>query len=371
MKSKQLKTYGLKPLIKYPGGKEKELPLIFENLPTSFQDYYEPFVGGGSVHMAMSAPHHFINDKSKDLIDFYRALKNQDTRVLFDIENINSSWKNLNQFMNEHRDELVDIYKSGTEKNLNVLDFIEKNYPAIKLIFNGLTVNDGLFKRELVRCVPSKFNRMRNISTKNGALPESDIFPNLTTAFISSLYSYYRSLYNTKDPSVVPCRVALYVFLRYYAYSGMFRFNPRGEFNVPYGGMGYNKNFLDSKIAYWKSPELIEHFEKTTIEAMDFRDFINAHPPTSDDFMFLDPPYDSEFSTYDGNEFGKAEQCALANYLLDDCPCKWMMVIKNTDFIRNLYDGHGLSIKAFDKKYSVSFMNRNNKNVTHLIIMNY
>ena len=46
-------------------------------------------------------------------------------------------------------------------------------------------------------------------------------------------------------------------------------------------------------------------------------------------------------------------------------------LIKNTPFIYSLYDGHGLTIKSFDKKYQVSFMNRNDKQVEHLIIKNY
>ena len=48
-----------------------------------------------------------------------------------------------------------------------------------------------------------------------------------------------------------------------------------------------------------------------------------------------------------------------------------MLIIKNTDFIYNLYRNNGFYIKSFDKKYLVSFQNRNNKDVEHLIITNY
>ena len=48
-----------------------------------------------------------------------------------------------------------------------------------------------------------------------------------------------------------------------------------------------------------------------------------------------------------------------------------MMIIKNTDYIFGLYDQKGLNINSFDKKYLVSFMNRNDKDVEHLIITNY
>ena len=48
-----------------------------------------------------------------------------------------------------------------------------------------------------------------------------------------------------------------------------------------------------------------------------------------------------------------------------------MMIIKATPYILSLYENKGLNIKQFDKTYTVSFMNRNDKKAEHLIIMNY
>lgn len=48
-----------------------------------------------------------------------------------------------------------------------------------------------------------------------------------------------------------------------------------------------------------------------------------------------------------------------------------MMVIKNTDFIYELYNKDGVYMTSFDKKYLVSFQNRNDKDVEHLLITNY
>jgi len=47
-----------------------------------------------------------------------------------------------------------------------------------------------------------------------------------------------------------------------------------------------------------------------------------------------------------------------------------MLIIKNTPFIYDLYSKAKLNISAFEKKYLVSFMNRNNKDVKHLLIKN-
>ena len=164
---------------------------------------------------------------------------------------------------------------------------------------------------------------------------------------------------------------ALFVYLRNYAYSGMFRYNANGEFNVPYGGISYNHKLMTGKVEYYKSAPLREHFAKTTISNLDFEDFFRKYPPTERDFIFLDPPYDTEFSTYAQNEFGKEDQIRLAHYLCEECKGKWLMIIKYTDFIYSLYNKPNIYIQKFDKKYLVSFMNRNDKDVEHLIITNY
>jgi DNA adenine methylase len=136
-------------------------------------------------------------------------------------------------------------------------------------------------------------------------------------------------------------------------------------------GISYNRNDLARKIAYMQSPVLQQHFANTVIGNMDFEAFLQAYTPGADDFIFLDPPYDSEFSTYTQNTFDKSDKERLAHYLLHQCMAKFMLVIKNTPTIFNLYAGKGLHIHTFDKKYLVSFQDRNNRESEHLMIINY
>ena len=151
----------------------------------------------------------------------------------------------------------------------------------------------------------------------------------------------------------------------------MFRYNSKGEFNVPYGGIGYNKKTLNKKLEYFKSLQLAEHLSKTNIYNMDFYDFLKLNSPSENDFIFLDPPYDSDFSTYAKNTFDKNDQSRLADYLIKECKAKWMMIIKNTPYIQSLYKNKNLNINSFEKTYLVSFMNRNDKKAEHLLITNY
>ena len=370
---------GLAPIIKWPGGKEKELKHILPNLP-KFERYFEPFVGGGSVFMGINAKEHFINDFSKELIQLYRCIAQTDTQFFDYAVSMDISWKNAESFFHENK-ELVDVYigyRSGQIDKESLKKFIS-NFCSTKKdeIENILTANFHYEKcilcKELETNLFRKMVRMHELEMQKHELPNKDLNDNIQTAIKSAVYMNYRNLYNDKNiVEVNPAmHCALFFFMRNYAYSGMFRYSSKGEFNVPYGGIAYNSKLLKKKLDYYKSSTLLEHFKGTQIFDLDFEDFLRRTQPTGEDFIFLDPPYDSEFSTYAQNDFTKEDQKRLASYMINECPAKWMMIIKYTEYIYSLYNKEGINIRTFDKEYLVSFMNRNDKKVTHLLITNY
>ena len=214
---------------------------------------------------------------------------------------------------------------------------------------------------------------MKEIEKEKNILPDNNILDNIETALKSAFYMHFRHIYNNVKKYNInnAFKSAIFLFIRNFAYSGMFRYNSKGEFNVPYGGIAYNRKNFQKKVDYLKKKELKSLLDNTIIENEDFETFFEMYKPKRNDFIFLDPPYDSEFSTYTKNEFTREDQKRLASYLINKCEAKWMMIIKNTDFIFDLYNNKGLNIKSFDKRYLVSFMNRNDKNVEHLLITNY
>jgi DNA adenine methylase len=84
--------------------------------------------------------------------------------------------------------------------------------------------------------------------------------------------------------------------------------------------------------------------------------------------MFLDPPYDTDFSDYEGKGFSKHDQARLAE-ILKETKAKFILVIKNTDYIYSLYK-EDFNILCFDKTYTYNMKSRNQRNVEHLIITN-
>lgn len=385
VKEKQVK---LSPLLKYPGGKEKELKYILPNLPDNCKNYYEPFIGGGAVFFSLDSDAYYINDKSTELVNLYHMVKTQNAEFLDKLHEIDHNWTIMGQVIENHTDELVGIYYEYKRDEINatqlsdaISEFVIRNAEE----FNGLlnrSFNRAIenFLIEINKSFVNKISRMKKLEAEKGDLKSEDIILNLEGAFKNAFYMHFRYLYNHIEEFAisVPCATAIYFFVREFCYASMFRYNAQGKFNVPYGGISYNKKSIMKKAQYFTNPELVKQLGNTVIENLDFEDFFRKHTPQQHDFVFLDPPYDTEFSTYAQNEFGKEDQIRLADFLIHRCKAEFMLVIKNTDFIRGLYpakqqtaNGKELYVSKFDKKYFVSFQDRNDKEAEHLLITNY
>lgn len=65
----------VRPFLKWAGGKRQLLPEIKKYLPTGFNDYYEPFVGGGAVFLALQNKKTIINDFNSSLVNTYQVVR--------------------------------------------------------------------------------------------------------------------------------------------------------------------------------------------------------------------------------------------------------------------------------------------------------
>ena len=65
----------MNPVIKYRGGKSREIPKFIQYIPDSFSRYIEPFFGGGALFFYLEPDAAIINDANSRLMDFYRQLR--------------------------------------------------------------------------------------------------------------------------------------------------------------------------------------------------------------------------------------------------------------------------------------------------------
>ena len=166
------------------------------------------------------------------------------------------------------------------------------------------------------------------------------------------------------DNSDVLDNAKRFYYLRKTCFRGMLRYNKKGKFNIPYGRY---KNFNFEEI---KNIEYENLLKRTEIRNESFEHIFNNNDH-SDNFMFLDPPYDSEFTDYGYCSFGKEEHKKLAK-CFKETSIKCLMVIGKTPFIQELYKDY--IVDEYDKKYRFKLYSGrvgNEINNKHLIIKNY
>lgn len=283
----------MKPLIKYRGGKSRELPQILPHLPLEYERYIEPFFGGGALFFALQPQQAILNDINSKLIGFYRGARDC-------FETLRAELDELEALYTHNRALFEDLKRKHPDER--VLDANEALYYQLRDSFNGLA---------------------------------------------SSQYS----------------EAALYYYINKTAYSGMIRYNTKGEFNVPYGR--YQRLNTSSL-----SREHSELLQRADIYEGDYKAIFDLARPN--DFIFLDPPYDCAFSDYGNAEyqggFGEAEHRRLAEDFRR-LPCPAMMVIGRTELTESLYGD--LVVDEYAKSYAVNIRNRFKASASHILITNY
>jgi DNA adenine methylase len=113
-----------------------------------------------------------------------------------------------------------------------------------------------------------------------------------------------------------------FYYLRKTCYRGMLRYNNKGEFNIPFGRY---KTYNYQELLNEKYENI---FRNTDIFNCDF-EYLFQNYNDENNFMFLDPPYDSEFTNYGYCSFGKDVHIKLHNYFVERI-VKCLLIIGKT-----------------------------------------
>ncbi len=134
----------------------------------------------------------------------------------------------------------------------------------------------------------------------------------------------------------------LFYYLNRTCFNGLCRFNRRGEFNVPFGS--YKTINYATDFDKYREP-----FSRWTFTNSDFEQLEIA----STDFIYADPPYDVEFTTYSAGGFSWPDQVRVARWLAaQSVP----VVLSNqaTARIVELYSSLGFELRYFDAPRRIS-----------------
>ena len=262
----------MKPVIKYQGGKGKELPLIKEMLPPNFSRVVEPFCGGAAVSFGMQTPA-LLSDINPMVINLYKVLQSEDYAYVLN---------RVNEIKTYEHDALQDEYYAAR----NVINNPEDHTPVTKAIS--------------------------------------------------------------------------YIVLRQLCFSGMERYNAKGEFNVPFGHY--------KKLSCNLSPDHHTFLKKCDVRFASFDDTLDS--VQEGDFVFIDPPY-LERLGYTKGDGGQSLHTKL-HEILSNLSVPWMIIHSDHEFYRESYKDFNIIDK--DYAYAQRFgkgKDHSGSKVKHLYITNY
>lgn len=278
----------MNPVIKYRGGKARDLDKFIKYIPADYDRYIEPFLGGGALFFFLEPRKSILNDRNKKLMIFYKQLRD--------------------------------------------------DYPAIRADLDAL--------REIYERNQRKFRKLKSERPDERATNENE-----------ELYYRMRDIFN--HPTTEFLEGSVYFFINKTAYSGMIRYNRRGEYNVPFGRY---ENFNAGLVTEAHSRLL----RSSRIYNSDYSEIFNKS--RSADFMFLDPPYDCVFNDYGDAEFNEDEHRRLSGDF-KNLSCRALMVVGRTRLTVELYKKY--ICDEYHKKYAVNIRNRFKNERTHIVVKNY
>jgi len=259
----------LKPLVKWSGGKGDEIKQFEKYIPSNYDTYLEPFIGGGALFFHLAPNKAVISDVHTELVDLYTSIGQ-------------GKANEIHQFMEQHPNDEPTYYRVRDEMPIN-----------------------------------------------------------------NSLDNAKRFFYERKT-----------------CFRGMLRYNKKGKFNIPFGRYK-TINYSDLQNGAYEALLARTQVLNTSFEHV----FENYNDENH--FMFLDPPYDSEFTDYGYCQFGKKEQEKLAK-CFKETKIKCLMIIGSTDFIKDLYKDY--IVDEYDKNYRFKLYDGrvgDEINTKHLVIKNY
>lgn len=118
----------MKPMIKYRGGKSKEIPNIMWHIPRFQGRYIEPFLGGGALFFYLEPREAIVNDINEKLIKFYLGVRDNYPKLREELDEIGKLYS-------QYRSEFEALKKIHPDERVD--DRNEEMYYHLRAQFNG------------------------------------------------------------------------------------------------------------------------------------------------------------------------------------------------------------------------------------------
>jgi DNA adenine methylase len=303
-----------RPFLKWVGGKTQIIHEIIALFPKEINNYHEPFLGGGSVLLALLS-----------------QIKNGTIKVS---GNIYASDINSN---------LIGLYKN-----------IQSNPDGIITEVKKLT-------DEFAKCKPSADTANRKAASLEEALSSPEAY-----------YFWIRAKFNAmskEERATSASASAMLLFMNKTCFRGVYREGPNG-FNVPYG------NYQNPGIINEEHIRAVSALIQGVIFVhAPFQEAFRRVIP-GNDFVYLDPPYapenETSFVSYTADGFNLESHKCLFGLVATATATATRILLSNADvtFVRDAFPSPSFTIKIINCRRAIHSKEPGTR-TNEVLVMNY
>jgi DNA adenine methylase len=300
-----------KPFLKWVGGKTQMISQLISKFPREIGNYHEPFLGGGSVLLAvLTLQKHgkisikgeiYAYDKNPALINLFKTVQNYKTALF----------------------ERTSYYKN--------------EYDGIK--------NSGLVNRKPLSLEDAKQNK-------------------------ENYYYWIRNSYNMLVEKNTVEAAAMFLFLNKTCFRGIYREGPSG-FNVPYG----HYKTTPSMLTIEELDAISDLIQNVNFVVAGFDLSLEKSKIHRDDFVYIDPPYAPENKTsfvgYTKDGFTYDDHCNLFKLIKNNLAiAKFLMSNAKVNIITDTFNSPMFEIQDVEARRTINSKNPAAK-TTEVFVYNY
>lgn len=172
----------MKPMIKYRGGKAREIPYFEKYFPQKYNRYIEPFLGGGAVYFFLEPKNAVINDINANVSNFYSDVQSKYPKMRKQLDELQKKYE-------QNQEKYIKLKAQNIQKH--IVNNNEELYYEMRDMFNGKipkeyldsviyyfinkTAYSGMIRYNSLGEYNVPFGRYKNFNTKIITQEHSDL----------------------------------------------------------------------------------------------------------------------------------------------------------------------------------------------------
>lgn len=162
----------MNPVLKYRGGKSREIPRFLQYIPEHFDKYIEPFFGGGAVYFYLEPEAAIINDVNERLMMFYRQLRDNYPKMRVQLDELQRVYEANQAVYKNRKAQTPDEHVPNTNEELyykmrNLFNHPDGSYlDGVVYYFINKTAYSGMIRYNNNGEYNVPFGRYPNLNTQ-------------------------------------------------------------------------------------------------------------------------------------------------------------------------------------------------------------